>query len=278
MKKKIILSVIAVIVTAVIAVTIYGNVVIECTDYTVSDKKIPASFDGFRIVVLSDIHDKKYGKDNIRLTDLVKEKEPDIIAITGDLVDSEKSDIEAAGNLVKKLTDIAPVYYVTGNHESWLGDRYNELENILLNAGATVLHNKSVTLTQGGQSLLLAGLDDPDFSYWEPSIRENVLGEKSDKSDYLILLSHRPEKFKTYVSESADLVLCGHTHGGQIRLPFIGGIIAPDQGLFPEYVSGRYTEGNTTMIISRGLGNSIVPFRFNNNPEIVTVILTQNSQ
>lgn len=265
-------------VLALFVIWIYQtNVTVGTTHYKIESGRLPEAFNHFKIVSVSDLHNAKFGKDNGVIIRAVKEEKPDIIAITGDLVDYSKTDIATAEALVKELVKIAPCYYVTGNHEAWLGEKYNRLEKILLDASVTVLRDKTVKLTENNQTIQLAGLDDPDFSdrasYNQQEILENTLADMSLTDDYCVLLSHRPETFGAYVNKNIDLVLSGHAHGGQFRLPFIGGIIAPNQGFFPKYDAGTYTENNTTMIVSRGLGNSVIPVRFNNRPEIVSVEL-----
>lgn len=226
---------------------------------------------------MSDLHNAEFGKNNSTLIKLIKKEKPDIIALTGDLVDSSKTNIEIAEQLVHHLVEIAPCYYVTGNHEAWLGEQYQELENILLAESVVVIRDKSVQLTKNNETIQIVGLDDPNFTDRDPSIQQSILETKLNNmnltNDYSILLSHRPEAFKAYVAQDIDLVLSGHAHGGQFRLPFIGGVIAPNQGLFPKYDAGMYSENNTTMIVSRGIGNSIIPIRLNNRPEIVSVEL-----
>lgn len=204
-------------------------------------------------------------KTTVALSLLSKKEKPDMIAITGDFVDSSKTDIDIAENLVLKLVEIAPCYYVTGNHEAWIGERYQELEKKLLDAGVVILHDRARNLTKDNINIQLVGLDDPDFTDRDSSIQESMLKTKLEEmnltEDCCILLSHRPETFSAYVSEKMDLVLSGHAHGGQFQLPFIGGVVAPNQGLFPKYDAGEYSENNTTMIVSRGIGNSIIPIR-----------------
>ena len=253
------------------------NVTVGTTHYKIESSRLPEAFNHFKIVSVSDLHNARFGKDNGVIIRAVKSEKPDIIAITGDLVDYSRTDIATAEALVKELVNIAPCYYVTGNHEAWLGEKYNRLEKILLDASVTVLRNKTVNLTENNQTIQLAGLDDPDFadrnSYNQQDILKNALADMNLTGDYCILLSHRPETFRAYVNKNIDLVLSGHAHGGQFRLPFAGGIIAPNQGFFPKYDAGTYTENSTTMIVSRGLGNSVIPVRFNNRPEIVSVEL-----
>lgn len=274
-RKKILF--IAAIAIVLVAWTVWSNVTVGTTHYTVTSNRLPASFDHYKIVIVSDVHNAEFGVNNSWLIRQIKKESPDIIAITGDLVDSSKTDIEIAGKLVHQLVEIAPCYYVTGNHEAWLGSQYQELENILLDESVVTLHDNAVPLTKDHEAIQLVGLDDPDFTDRDASIQASMLESKINSMNlsgsYCILLSHRPEAFDAYVTENMDLVLSGHAHGGQFRLPFVGGIIAPNQGLFPKYDAGMYSENNTTMIVSRGIGNSIIPVRFNNRPEIVSVEL-----
>lgn len=277
MTKKRIFVIILMILCILSVWTIWGNVTVGVTRYHVTSNCLPHSFDGYKIAVVSDFHNAQFGNNNSTLVEKIKKKHPDIIVITGDLIDSNKTDIETAVQLVSELTEIAPCYYVTGNHEAWIKEQYMELEKGLIAEDVVILHDNVIKLTKGSESIQLAGLDDPDFTDRDTYIQESMLQTRiSDMSlskEYCILLSHRPETFEAYVSEEVDLVLSGHAHGGQFRLPFIGGIIAPNQGLFPDFDAGKYIENNTIMIVSRGIGNSIIPVRFNNRPEIVIVEL-----
>lgn len=265
------------IITGILIWIIWGNVTIGVTRYTVLSNRIPAIFSGYKIAVISDLHNVQFGKDNCRLISVIEKERPDMIAITGDLIDSDKTNREVAESLVRKLAGIAPIYYVTGNHESWVGETYQKLERELLDAGVVILHDCVVELTKNGETIQIAGLDDPDYIDRTESVQvitpEKKLREMNLTKDFCILLSHRPEDYSLYVSENIDLVLSGHAHGGQFRLPFAGGVVAPGQGLFPKYDAGAYTENNTTMIVSRGIGNSIIPIRINNRPEVVMVNL-----
>ena len=267
----------AAVAAALIIWTGWQNNTVGITHYTVLSDSLPAAFDQYKIAVVSDLHNGEYGENNCRLTSIIKKENPDMIAVTGDFVDSKRTDMKIAEELIKRLTEIAPCYYVRGNHEAWIGGRYQELEEKLLDTGVIILHDRSVGLMKDNERIQIAGLDDPDFTAGNLSEKESALKNKIKgmklTEDYCILLSHRPEYFRTYVSESIDLVLSGHAHGGQFRLPFIGGLIAPGQGIFPKYDAGAYSENRTTMIVSRGIGNSIIPVRFNNRPEVVIVHL-----
>ncbi len=273
------LSAIIVLLLILIIWTIWGNTALMVNTITICSNRIPSAFSEFRIAQVSDLHNTEFGENNIRLLNMLSENTPDIIVITGDFVDSRHTDIDIALDFVKEAVQIAPVYYVTGNHEASLSE-YEKLKTSLEMFGAVVLEDKAIPLENNGEKITLIGLSDSDFT-----IRGDVFGEvpamtstklrnlMDAKNGYTILLSHRPELFETYVDCDVDLVLSGHAHGGQFRLPFIGGLIAPNQGLFPKYDAGLYTDNNTNMIVSRGLGNSIIPLRFNNRPEIVFVEL-----
>lgn len=259
--------------------TIWGNTALTVSTVVISSSRIPLSFSEFRIAQVSDLHNDEFGKNNIDLLKILSESTPDIIVITGDLVDSQHTDMEIALDFVREAVQIAPVYYVTGNHEAWI-QQYDKLKTGLETIGVTVLEDEAIQLEHGDEKITLAGLSDPDFTingdmFGEvPAMVGAKLGELTDIEDsYTILLSHRPELFGTYADCDIDLVLSGHAHGGQFRLPFVGGLIAPNQGIFPKYDAGLYTDDNTNMIVSRGIGNSVIPFRFNNRPEIVLVEL-----
>ena len=278
MKNKKTICLVTAILLLIIGWVIWGNKALMINEITIKNEKIPDSFSEFRIAQISDLHNAEFGKDNKKLLSLLETCEPDIILLTGDLVDSRNTDIEIAISFSKKATAIAPTYYVSGNHEARI-DEYEDLIEGLENAGVQVLKNESVLLEQSGNSICVAGMEDPSFvtDYLfgdSETVAIDVLSELiSDEDVFTILLSHRPELFDTYVECKADLVFSGHAHGGQFRLPFIGGIVAPNQGIFPEYDAGQFTKGSTNMIVSRGLGNSILPFRINNRPEIVLVEL-----
>ena len=246
---------------------------------SISSSHIPAAFSGFRIAQVSDLHNSEFGKNNTELLKLLSESRPDIIAITGDLIDANHTDVGIALGFAQESVRIAPTYYATGNHEA-ASPQYDTLKAGLEEAGVIVLEDEAISLERGGETIALLGVADPDFMVKGDMFGEvpamvstklkNLIG---DESGYTILLSHRPELFETYVDGGIDLVFSGHVHGGQFRLPFIGGLVAPNQGLFPKYDAGLYTDGGTSMVVSRGIGNSIIPFRFNNRPEIVLVEL-----
>ena len=273
---------------AVILWIAWGNSALMVHEIAITDSKISEPFSGFRIVQVSDLHNAEFGDGNQELLTMLKSTNPDIIVLTGDLVDSSRTDIEVSLAFARQAVRIAPTYYVTGNHEARIYD-YKQLKKGLEAAEILVLGNETVKLEKDGEYIILAGVDDPsfqrgeridvsDFGTDEPmddtAIMESVLKDIIiEHETYTVLLSHRPELFDTYVESGVDLVMTGHAHGGQFRLPVIGGVVAPGQGLFPKYDAGLYTEGSTNMVVSRGLGNSVIPFRINNRPEIVVVEL-----
>lgn len=269
----------AVLLPVLLAWTIWGNTALVADTAVISNSRIPAPFSGFRIAQVSDLHNAEFGKDNETLLKLLSENQPDIIAITGDLVDSRRTDMDIALDFVKAAVQIAPVYYVTGNHEASLS-QYDTLKTGIEAAGAVVLEDRLVQLDRGGEAVTLMGLSDPNFAM-RAGILEDASALVSSKlkdlmnaaNGYTILLSHRPELLSCYADCGVDLVLSGHAHGGQFRLPLIGGLVAPNQGLFPPYDAGVFQDRSTDMVVSRGLGNSIIPLRFNNRPEIVMVEL-----
>lgn len=268
-KKKITILIITVVLFLWL---LWGNKTVELNNITISSKDLPSAFSGYKIAQISDLHNAQFGNENAMLIRLLKEASPDIIVITGDIVDSTHTDMDTAIAFVRNIVEIAPCYYVTGNHEAWLGSDYNELENALIEEGVIVLHDEAVTLEKEGQIIQMIGVDDPDFSY---IAADKIISAKLENinitQEFTLMLSHRPELFDSYVENEIDLVLSGHAHGGQVRIPLIGGLIAPDQGLFPKYDAGVYSEGNTTMVVSRGIGNSVIPIRINNRPEIVLI-------
>ena len=276
-KNAIILVAVSIAFVAIVIWIAWGNSALMVNEIKITNDKIPQSFEGFRIAQVSDLHNAELGKDNNKLIEKLNECEPDIIVLTGDLIDSNHTNLEVALSFARQAVKIAPCYFVTGNHEAWVGSQYEELKTSLENAGVTVLQDEAIELNYGDECIQLIGLNDPDFSerdsFLSESILETKLSQVNISNGFTILLSHRPECFNVYQNKNIDLVLSGHAHGGQFRLPFLGGVIAPNQGLFPKYDAGTYTENGTTMIVSRGIGNSIIPVRINNRPEIVIIEL-----
>ena len=255
-----------ILLAAVLIWTLWGNTALVTSQYTVPSSNIPEAFDGYRIVQVSDLHNAKFGADNEKLLRLLSSAQPDMIAITGDLLDARTTDFETAVAFAREAVKIAPVYYVPGNHESRIPSHYAQLKIALTELGAVVLENESMLLEKSGAVITLTGLLDPNFGISWPDL---------STENYQIVLSHRPELLDTYAERSFNLVLTGHAHGGQIRIPFVGGLVAPDQGWFPGKDCGLYysKDGEKVMILSRGLGSKGRAPRVNNVPEIVVVEL-----
>lgn len=270
--------------------------------YEVSDEKVPKSFDGYRLVQVTDIHSIRSKEQADYLYYKIVEENPDAIVLTGDIIDSEyytqeKSDLESGisekmpgqdtVDFVEKLTENFYVYYIYGNHEMVLLDDVdnNPFKVAMEEIGVIFLNNSGVEIEKDGESIYLLGLQDPSTLYKDKdyvgcethterinAMMQHVMGLK-EKELFTVVLSHRPEYFKEYVKYDADLFLTGHAHGGQVRLPFVDGLYAPGQGFFPEYTSGLWEENHTAMIIGRGIGNAVQIPRVFNPPEIVTIVL-----
>lgn len=254
------------------AVILWGfveNTLLGLTYISVTSQALPENFNGFRIAHVSDLHNAEFGKNNEKLLALLRQAQPDIITITGDLIDSRNTKIDVAVSFAAEAVKIAPCYYVTGNHEARVSE-YALLEQQLMDAGVTVLRGQSQILERNGQQIAIAGVDDPSFS-GHTAFSQSL--SRLSEDGFTLLLSHRPEFFDLYCQNDYDLVLSGHAHGGQFRIPFLGGLIAPGQGFFPVYDSGIYSDSDTNLVVSRGLGNSLFPFRLNNPPEVILITL-----
>jgi hypothetical protein len=254
-----------------------SNNVLKTEEVTVRSDRLPASFEGFRILHLSDLHEKTFGKDNEPLISRAKKVEPDIIAITGDMIDSEEG-LAYAELLLAGLTAIAPVYYVTGNHE-WAADGHTaylgrnrliaRLESTVTEAGAVWLDSSAISLERDAETIVIAGLCD-QLNREAPAAHDMLQKiEREYGSDvFSLLLSHRHDLYYS----GFDVVLTGHAHGGVVRLPFTDGLIGPAREWFPKNTSGVWKRDNTQTVISRGLGDTYVP-RFLNRPQMLVVVL-----
>ena len=242
---------------------------LELTRCTVTNHKLSQSFSGFKIVQLSDFHGAELVTD---IVETVREQKPDIIVLTGDFI-TDEGDLPAVEQLVSQLSDICEVYFISGNHDFASG-RIAELSDILSSCGVKYLKNEYVTIQRGGESIVLAGVEDPNsWADLEPpdAFLKKVRAEHPD--DYIVLLGHRNYWMEKYPDLPVELILCGHAHGGIVRIPGVGGLLSTDRTLFPDYEAGMYDNGNYTMIVSRGLGNSISVPRLMNRPEIVSIEL-----
>lgn len=268
--KKIYLLFSLVFIFAILIIIYLSNHWIRISETKVRLENLQTNFKGYRIVHLCDLHAVQFGDKQEKLLNNVKCCNPDIIVFTGDLVDSNKNDPEEVLPLMQNLNDIAPVYFVNGNHEYYYKD-YNILIEGLKKIGVLVLDNRSIILRKNKSEITLAGVNDPFTGHDDiDKALANV-----DRYNPLILLAHAPEIFDLASQKGVNLVLSGHYHGGQIRLPFAGAVYAPGRKFFPEYDSGLYEKNGSYMYLSRGLGyTGIFPFRFLNRPEVAVIILS----
>ncbi|MGI6097978.1 MAG: metallophosphoesterase [Dethiobacteria bacterium] len=266
-EKKILITLIIIIIIFSLVIFIYHSTnSLTVKHYTIPVKNLPPHFEGFTILHLSDLHNKRFGKNQARLLALIKEQEFDVTALTGDLLDSRNPDIEPIRELLTGLKE-SDIYYVFGNHDHRLGD--DILKLLLKDYGVNILENEATRFRKDNEHIWLLGVEDPSLGLARLDI---ALAEVNDNAPK-ILLAHAPNIFPPAVKDNIDLILVGHTHGGQIRAPFLGALYVPGQGFAPEYDYGKFSSANTTMIVNAGLGESVIPLRFNMRPEIVLVTL-----
>ena len=280
MKKivKILLIIIAILLLACLTSIWLSYNWLTISNYTVTSSKIA---EPFRMVLISDLHDHQFGKNNEKLVEKIREQSPDLIIIDGDMINSDSENADTAVEVVRALKEIAPVYYSYGNHEyAYMEAGHTDLQAELEEAGAVVLNYQSIDLEVKGNPIRLGGLYEYGFETGMQSEEENqralsYLEEYVDTDRYLIMCAHRPDSFypwNTADDWGIDLVLSGHLHGGQVIIPGIGGLYSQLEGFLPQYDYGQYKLGDSDMIITRGLGSNpkILP-RFNNLPEIAVV-------
>ena len=245
---------------------------------TLKFNKLPQAFDNFKIAQVSDIHCDRVGLSDLSFIKKIKDFNPDMIVITGDILDSYNNDMDIAYNILSQLAIVAPCYFVSGNHELRLPEEYKKLINIMKKLNVTYMHNSNLLITKNNESINLVGVEDYNFFKNEDKLNHRAnfiktLEELYSSNHFNILLSHRPEKFPIYAEAKYELIFSGHAHGGQWRVPFVGGIFSPSQGFFPKYTNGNYVLKDSTMIVSQGLGNSSFPIRINNRIELVLATL-----
>lgn len=271
-KKAKLLLVPASIVAVCAAILLDSSLRLVTTEYDIYSARLPAAFEGFRIVQLSDLHGREFGENNSRLVQAVKAAAPDIIVLTGDYIEG-LGELPSVEVLAEQLVQLAPTYFVSGNHD-WGSRQVPALRQLLADCGVTYLSNECVTLTRGESQIVLAGVEDPN-GYADMKTPEELVSElrAAYPDDFIALLGHRNYWVEKYPYLDVDLIFSGHGHGGMVRLPFIGGVFGTSMDLFPDYVDGTHRSGTYTMVVSRGLaGNAMVP-RFLNNPEVVAVTL-----
>ena len=242
------------------------------TLYKLEVPGLPQAFSGFRIVQISDLHGEEFGENSERLIKHVRAQSPDIIALTGDIADFS-TDMSVLERLIPQLVEIAPVFYVSGNHE-WGSRTISKLESILTGNGATYLKNEYIPLEKDGSRIIICGVEDPN-SWSDIKHPDELIDElrANYPDDVVLLLGHRNYWVTEYPDLDVSVILCGHAHGGIVRIPFVGGLLDTTHRLFPKYAAGIYESGNYQMVVSRGLSDSISVPRFLNTPELVTVEL-----
>lgn len=266
----------------------YNVNTLEVTKYVVENKKVPKEFDGYNIVQISDLHSKLFGENNKKLIQKIKSLNPDIVVVTGDLIDGENNNYNVALDFMKEISKLYRVYYIIGNHEQKslikkYKDEYKDYFNKLHKIDFVNLDNNKVEIVKGDSNINLYGLtvpyscykylfDNQETTSIDIDFLEEKLG-KVDREQFNILLAHTPFYFDEYEKWGADLTLCGHVHGGIVRLPIVGGLLSPDRKFFPKYDLGKYIKNKSTMIVSKGLGGSKVLIRVNCKPEIVNIKL-----
>ncbi len=258
-------------------VTVWGNVTLSVDTFYFETDELNIET-GYKIAQVSDYHNTSNSFLNDAIFSSLYTEKPDVIVLTGDLLDSRKTDIEIAVDFVSRLVEIAPVYYVTGNHECNVSIKnQSAFDNMIVDLkalGVVVLRNESIEITlQNNETINLFGINDPYF-HCEYESEVGVTTDSLcslfnvDKSEFNVLLAHHPEQLDIYSKYNFDLVFSGHAHGGQVRI-FNKALIAPDQGLFPEFTDGEYKSGDTTLIVSRGIGNSVIPLRVFCRPHLI---------
>lgn len=252
-------------------------------NYELFYKNLPQGFNGFKIIQLSDLHNAEFGKDSSFLIKEITKHNPDIVVFTGDMIDSQGDNFNAFFSLAKAIANKYNTYSVIGNHEQALPkNTYESFINTLKKLGVIVLNNESITIRHNTSELELYGMWFNLRYYSDHSqnteyfLNENIINEilcEKPKNKFTLLLTHNPLYFNEYCKWGADLILCGHMHGGMIRLPFLGGVFSPDKTYFPQFDGGLFNNENHKMIVSRGLGNGDMGFRLFNRPEIVKIVL-----
>ncbi len=257
-----------------------GNTSVGVTHYEIVSDKFPVNYENYRIVQISDLHDAQFGENHIDVVNRVKMISPQAIFITGDFIDSNRYNLERSLILIEELQFVAPIYYVTGNHEIATQDM-DRIQGALENLGVFVLSDEAEVITMFPDSrIVIGGIEDPLASEFEDdeAIKMSIERAFENIPDemFKILLSHRPEQFNEYAEAGIDVTFSGHAHGGQFRIPGIGGLVSPGQGWLPKYSSGIHEKNGSHLVVSRGLGNSIIPVRLFNQPEIVVVTLRKS--
>lgn len=267
------------------------NYGLKKTYYKIDFENLPKNFNGLKIIQISDIHRKNFGKNQSKLTSMIEFENPDLVVVSGDILYcynhwynfrfSYKNDLEKVMKIFDVIAKKYPVYYAPGNHECKSG-YYSEVKKELIKHGVIVLDSEVNVIERDEEEIAIIGLKDPTFwggsnvvtdEYIEKTHKELLDIKKDVENHFTVLISHRPEIFEVYENSKIDIVFSGHAHGGQWIFPIIGPVFAPQQGFFPKYTCGVHEFGKTKLVINRGLGNSSMPIRLFNRPEVVVVSL-----
>lgn len=256
------------------------NKFINVSKYEIKSNKLPIEFNKFKIVHLSDFHSYDFGKNNIKVIEKINDENPDIIVMTGDMVNKYDNNFDRFLKLSEILSKSYRMYYIVGNHEKRLRDYHlNFIIEKLSQFNIKILNDEKIIIKRKNAFINIYGIDIP-LSFYKirnrPSNIEDVVDsvlKRCKEKEYNILLAHNPLYFEIYSKFSVDLTLSGHVHGGMVRLPFVGGVLSPERKLFPKYSSGVYKVNNKELIVSRGLGHSKPGMRLFNMPEIVSITL-----
>ncbi len=272
-KKAIIILTSVIIMIVLVIAAFYNGLVVR--RYTVETNKMNRG-ESLRIVLLTDLHSHIYADDQEELVSLIRKQQPEVILLVGDIVD-DKIPIRGAELLLEGIQGIAPAYYVAGNHEFWSFD-VEHIKEVIRSYGVRVLEGEYEQRLAEGTMITFAGIDDPDMEMFGPpetvwtNEMKDAFSQLKYESGFKILLAHRPERIEEYKKYDFDLVVSGHTHGGQIRIPLIiNGLYAPDEGWFPKYAGGLYKHGTLTHIVSRGSSNPLRIPRIFNPPEVIVI-------
>lgn len=266
-------AILVLILAVLCAITLDSTFRLSAEEYDITFETLPPAFDGFKIVQISDIHGREFGDGNSRLLKKVAEASPDIIVITGDMAD-DKTDMSFAYPLLSGLMEIAPTYYITGNHEYDSADLDGLLE-VIYQCGVTFLDNEYVMLERGGEKIALVGVSDPNGRADMLTPEELMDTVRENEGDcFTVVLNHRNNRLQRFAALGVNLVISGHAHGGIVRLPFTDGLIGPAREILPGYTNGIYTEGSTVMFVSRGLAGHP---RFLNNPHLPIITLRSSA-
>ena len=277
-KQKRVSIVFLVLVVLLVARLYVDNNLIQTTNVEVVSEKIPDSFDGYKIVQLSDLHSRSLGKDNSHLIQAIQDIKPDIIVLTGDMVTGNDKDFSVFFNLVEEISKEYPIYFIPGNHEIALkNNSKQEFQDLFEETGVVFLDNYKIELeSSDGEIINLYGLWYPNLHYDKDPLTIELIEQYigvADTSKYNILLTHQPRYFELYEEWGADLTMSGHIHGGMVRLPYFGSVFSPDEGLFPKYADGEYHLNESVLVVSRGLGIGTRGFRVFNRPDLVLITL-----